>query len=388
MAFGGSSANQSPAAGVIVAEQPGTFVPKPTVSSMTSRPMRTVRFLAAIAAIWFVVALLSSFQGYMSGVAHGDPKPWLPAFGTSLLWYAGWTVVTPLVMAMARRFSWPAPSLLQFGLAHAVGILLTGVVHAAVYSALAGLFHGHDPAGPSSVELVFLRLASHGHVYVLFYTIIVGIVLSAQTYRRLRDRDVDAAHLEARLAEAETAALRAQLQPHFLFNTLNAISALVPSDPVTAQRLIARLGDLLRLSMEQHRAPQSTFADEMEFTDSYLAIEEARLGDRLRIVRRIEPQAATCFVPTFLLQPLVENAVRHGIAPLRRGGTLRIEANLKNDHLHIRVSDDGKGTSTIHESVGLGNTRARLKHMYGDKQSFDIETTAGGGFAVSIRVPR
>jgi LytS/YehU family sensor histidine kinase len=180
----------------------------------------------------------------------------------------------------------------------------------------------------------------------------------------------------------------AQLQPHFLFNTLNAISALVPEDPVIAQRLLARLGDLLRLSIAQHRTQLNPLADEVDFTDAYLAIEQTRLGDRLRIVRRIAPQALAVEVPALLLQPLVENAVRHGIAPLVEGGTLTIEAAVEGERLRLVVADDGKGADHVGDGIGLGNARQRLRQLYGDRQSLEIETAPGKGFRVTVEIPR
>jgi LytS/YehU family sensor histidine kinase len=222
----------------------------------------------------------------------------------------------------------------------------------------------------------------------MIYAIIVGVVLGARAFRSLRDRELVAARLETQLADAQAAALRAQLQPHFLFNTLNAISALVPEDPVIAQRLLARLGDLLRLSIAQHRTQLNPLADEVDFTDAYLAIEQTRLGDRLRIVRRIEPQALTAGVPALLLQPLVENAVRHGIAPLVGGGTLTIEAAVEGERLRLIVADDGKGTDHVGDGIGLGNARQRLRQLYGERQSLEIETARGKGFRVTVEIPR
>lgn len=324
----------------------------------------------------------------MSGIAYGNPQPWLPAFGYSLVWYAGWAAVTPLAVSMARRFGPTGRSLASFVALQLVGAAITALIHSAIFATLTGLIYGREPGSPTTFELVFMRLASHGHAYLLLYFVIVGLVLGVRSYRALRDREVDAARLETRLAEAETAALRAQLQPHFLFNTLNAISAVVPSNPVMAQRLIARLGDLLRLSIDHHRAQQSSLAEELEFTDVYLAIEEVRLRERLHIHRDIDSAVLNATVPALLLQPLVENAVRHGLAPLVEGGTLTIVAALEGSDLRITIADDGKGAAEVRERVGLGNARARLRQLYGERQSLQVDTAPGKGFKVTIMVPQ
>lgn len=342
---------------------------------------------SGIWAIWLAVALVTAFQTYAAGFAGGPRLELGQALVNGLLWYSAWAVLTPGVVAVTRAFAGERRLGRLLAIHLAFGLLFA-VLHAALYSSINAIIYFRAPWAPWSNGLVMMKLATSVHVHLMIYAIIVAIVLGARAYRTMRDREVAAARLEAQLAEAETAALRAQLQPHFLFNTLNAISALVPDDPVKAQRLIARLGDLLRLSIDQHWSQQSTLADELDFTDTYLAIEEARLGDRLRIVRDIAPDAQTVQVPTLLLQPLAENAVRHGIAPSIAGGTLTIEAQPAGDMLRISVIDDGKGGGAIREGIGLGNARLRLRQLYGERQSLAIETAPGRGFRVTILVPR
>lgn len=344
-------------------------------------------WLAAIWAIWFVVALATSLQNYVAGFTQGNPQPWLPQFGNGLAWYSACAILTPVVIWFANRVAAERP-IIRLVMLHVAGGLTFAFAHATLYSSFNAAVHYRALWAPWSADLLLLKLTTSIHVHLMIYAIIVGIVMGLRAYRTLRDREVAAARLETRLAEAETAALRAQLQPHFLFNTLNAISALVPEDPVTARRLIARLGDLLRLSIDQHRGQISPLADELEFTEAYLAIELARLGSRLRVVRRIDPEALSSQVPSLLLQPLVENAIRHGIAPRRAGGTVEIVARLQPGKLCLTVSDDGLGAGEVVEGVGLASTRQRLRHLYGTAHAFEVETSPGHGFRVDLMLPR
>jgi len=353
---------------------------------MTSSHRQSFQRYAGILAAWLVVALITAFQTYAAGFAGGPQFSLGQALFNGLLWYSVWAVLTPGVVAVARAFAGERRLGRLFAI-HLAFRLVFAVLHALLYSALNAIIYFRSPWAPWSGALLQMKLATSVHVHLMIYAIIVAIVLGAHTYRTMRDRAIAAARLETRLAEAETAALRAQLQPHFLFNSLNAISALVPDEPMLAQRLIARLGDLLRLSIDQNRSQRSALADELDFTDAYLAIEQARLGKRLRVFRDVAPEMLGVQVPALLLQPLVENAVRHGIAPSIGGGMLAIEAKPANGMLRIRIADDGKGTDAIREGVGLGNARLRLRQLYGENQSFEIETAPGEGFRVTILVP-
>jgi signal transduction histidine kinase len=204
-----------------------------------------------------------------------------------------------------------------------------------------------------------------------------------------RERD----RLEVRLAHAQLEGLKHQLQPHFLFNALNAISALIPSDPRAAQRTVHGLGELLRLSLAQAGEQEVRLERELELLGHYVAIQRLRFQDRLTVHIDAAPAVCRAFVPNLLLQPLVENAIRHGIGPRAAGGAIAVDIAQAGPHLRIRVTDDGIGAQLdpqgclTHEGVGLGNTRARLQYLYGSQQRLQVSTAPAGGFAVEIEVP-
>lgn len=350
--------------------------------NFASRGGRYALWSLALVGVWSIVALLNSWQWYMGGLVTGQKPQWLELLGYSVAGNSIWVVLTPLVIAFAHHAPFEPRRGVRFFLLHLAAGVGFALIQTLLYVALMWAL-GAAALGRMLVQ----KLSGNFQINLLIYAIIVALVVGARAYRALRDREVAGARMEARLAEAESAALRAQLQPHFLFNTLNAISALVEDEPPRARRLIAKLGDLLRLSIEEHRAPQSPFGDELDFTEAYIAIEQARLGERLRVVRDVAPEALTCLVPTLLLQPLVENAIRHGVSPLVEGGTVSIAANVVEGRLHITVADDGKGADTLVERVGLGNARRRLRQLYGDRHSFQIDTAPRAGFRISLVTP-
>jgi LytS/YehU family sensor histidine kinase len=212
---------------------------------------------------------------------------------------------------------------------------------------------------------------------------------------RLRNTQIMQERLQTRLMRAELHALKMQLQPHFLFNTLHTISAFVLEDPKQANRMITRLSELLRQSFNRERGPLVTLEEELELLDHYVAIQEARFGDRLRVTFRVDPRAASAVVPTLLLQPLVENAVRHGAAP--NGGVAEVEiaATRAGDRLHLEVRDNGPGLAAGNGNggtgwgLGLTNTRARLSELYGATHRFDLVNAAppATGAVATIEIP-
>jgi signal transduction histidine kinase len=231
---------------------------------------------------------------------------------------------------------------------------------------------------------------------LLLGTAVVGACALVHNVAQLREQQERAAKAEALRARAELAALRAQLQPHFLFNALHSISAVLRSDPRGAEHAIEQLGSMLRyaLGIQRDDREEVTLAEELEFVRAYLAIEQLRLGDRLRTEENIDPDALECAVLAFTLQPLVENAVRHGIAATTNGGTVRITASIEDTYLRLEVADDGVGTHAAlvrehgdERGVGLRAVSQRLSTRYGGSATLRIDTALGQGFRATIVLP-
>ncbi len=225
-------------------------------------------------------------------------------------------------------------------------------------------------------------------IYSVYLPIVVT-ALGIGYYQKFRERELRATQLEGQLAKAHLQALKSQLQPHFLFNTMHSISALMHTDVAAADKMMTLLCDLLRMSLEKTGIQVTTLNCELEFVDGYLAIEKVRFGDRLRVVTDIPPDTLGARVPHLILQPLVENAVRHGVAKRSTQGEVCIAASHDDQHLYLRVKDDGPGLNEHPPKKGLGleATRERLQTLYGDNQSIEIRSTPKGGVEVSIRIP-
>lgn len=230
------------------------------------------------------------------------------------------------------------------------------------------------------------------HFSIAIYWGVVAIHQAILYYRKYRERELKTSQLEARLAQSRLQVLKMQLHPHFLFNTLNAISELVHRDPDRADRMLTDLSDLLRMSFENLEVQEIPLKQELEFLRKYLEIEETRFHDRLKVRMDIAPDTLDASVPNMILQPLVENAIKHGISPKADGGHIDIGATRENGHLEITVTDDGVGVTSrdlkkIQEGVGLSNTRRRLKHLYGPGHRFELVPQGEHGVSVKLDIP-
>ena len=346
--------------------------------------MTTAQWILFDVAFWAAIAMLYGAQWTLRH-GFGDTSALARLVVSQLVSFAPCMLLAPLVAMVATR--WP--------LGHGrVGRPLT--VHAAaliafviVAGASMGALESVLPWEASTRSL----LASAGvgiYLYVapnvLFYLLVASAANGLLLARESHHRAIDQAQLRTQLAEAELGLLSMQLQPHFLFNSLHAISALVRDDPPRAERLIARLSELLRYSLRT-RTPV-TLDEELSMLGRYVEIQRARYGERLDVAVSAEPEVRELRVPPLMLQPLVENAIRHGIAPHPAGGLVEIAAYRDGDEVHITVADDGIGLPMdgVRDGIGLSSTRARLRTLYGDASALHVSARSAGGTVCRISI--
>jgi sensor histidine kinase YesM len=340
---------------------------------------------------WTIIGLSFASQFYLSSALFGFyTVTWGQAIGITLGdWYV-WAVLSLGIIWFARWFplqrrNWPRLVVIHTA-ASLVACLLYVLIRAGV-GQLQNPLVGMTTTFASTVERLLLK---NTFLNLLIYWIIVGVSLAFDYYRKFRDRELRAAALERRLAEARLMALQMQLNPHFLFNTLHTISALMHIDVEKADRMVARLSELLRLALENTETHVVPLRDELDFLRRYLEIEQTRFGDRLEVLIDVPPDTLDAHVPNLVLQPLVENAIRHGIEPHRRPGRIELRARREGSHLRLEVRDNGAGLpdgSPQRLGVGLANTRARLEHLYGSAQSLAFDTHPEGGLRVRVTLP-
>jgi LytS/YehU family sensor histidine kinase len=299
-----------------------------------------------------------------------------------------WALTTLAVFWLARHFPVERGRLLRAVAVHGICGVVILLVRFGVFAEIVR-YAGWLPN--QSFELLFWARLNQN---IVFYVLLLGVAHTALYHRRYRERERAAERLAAGLAVARLQALKMQLHPHFLFNTLNAISALIPADAQPARRMVAQLGDMLRIALDHEETQEVTLRDELAFLEPYLEIEQARLGDRLTVAMDIDPDMLDARVPHLILQPLVENAVRHGIAPRIEPGTVRISATrgTGGQLLELEVQDDGPGIegdsrAAARKGVGLANLRSRLEQLYGDQQRLDLHTHPEGGAIVRVVLP-
>lgn len=378
-----------------------TSLPSPAgASAVAARPERfPIRRaeLVLIFGFWTLIAALTAANMLLDPRGRG-PSVVMSGSSIALAFVMAytWAALTPPIFALASRFSvertnWALSVLilLLVGVALAIGVdVAVGWLRVEVFDIL---------PRRRSVEPTILRVRRLWFMNeFLQYVAVLAAGFARDYFLRYRARREEAirlqaqtAQLQAQLADARLAALRTQLDPHFLFNTLNAISALVETDPRGVRRMIARLSELLRNSLEGRHDAEIPLDQELGLATRYLEIMQIRFGDRLDVVIRVEPGLETALVPNLILQPLVENAIKHGVSDIEGIGRIEITARRDGSRLLISVRDNGAGLSAQQatEGVGLRNTRARLAQLYGEEQSAELKPGEGGGVVIELSLP-
>jgi two-component system LytT family sensor kinase len=363
---------------------------------MLREPRALWLLLIAISAAYALFASLVSV-GYTAvyGLSRWTLRPDTTAIFPylvlmNLAMWTGYALWTPVIFWLGRRFYFDRRGWKRAIAVHVPASVLITAAHLTLVGVVRyylQALRGGTPEFWMSIFDAFFRTLDQ---ILPVYWAIIGLQHAIDYYRQARSRELRSARLETRLVASQLQALQQQLHPHFLFNTLHAISTLVHRDPDKADLMIERLSDLLRITLRKVGVQEVELAEELEYLRAYLDIEQVHFGSRLRIEYRIDVAAMDALVPTLILQPLVENAIRHGLEPMVREGTLSVEAQADGDTLWLRVRDDGAGlpkTWKRREGVGLTNTRSRLDRLYGEAAALTVRENPGGGVLVDIYIP-
>jgi two-component system, LytTR family, sensor kinase len=345
------------------------------------------RIWLLIPAACVVPAALGVFQAAMQARLNGEAARWQDLVFEGGEWlFLG--ALTPITWFLARRFPLRRARWGRTLAAHLAGALALCVGWASLGVLLGHMLDRYPAQGNLPRDFLSWVLTSIPWSVFMYFTVL-GCVYAVSYFVEAREREAQASRLAAQLAEARLGALRMQLNPHFLFNSLNALSVLVREQNTgAASRMLELLGDVLRQVLRADQPHLVPLADELGFLEQYLAIEQVRFSDRLRVRWSIDERARAALVPGFVLQPLVENAIRHGVARRAAAGLVEVSARVAGDRLVLAVRDDGVGMDAAGaEGVGLSNTRERLRTLYGDAATVEMRSPPGGGTEVVLTIP-
>jgi anti-sigma regulatory factor (Ser/Thr protein kinase) len=347
-------------------------------------PRQVAWRLAAL--FWTLFGVISGIQVWISMITHGHSVPRLIFYYVAVC--EAWLVFTAGIVWLLRRFPVVPPTRLAI-LVHFLAACVIAVIHGFYWMALLIAVRPYDrmtvePVTRDIPQILFSRLPLEW----LLYCLVLGSAMAFEFYERYRERALEAAKLETSLADARLHALELQIQPHFLFNTLNAISGLIRlkrNDEAIV--MVTGLSELLRYTLDHAGHQEVPLEAELAVLRRYLEIQRARFPDRMNFAIETSPDAARGAVPTLLLQPLAENAVRHGIALSASPGTVRVRAFRNDGQLHIEVFNSGMLGDSSGSGIGLRNTMARLRHLYGEEGRFELAPAKGGGVIASVSIP-
>jgi signal transduction histidine kinase len=362
-------------------------------SNIKIRRRRWMR-LALVWGIWTFIGIVFTLQSYFTSYRSERPMPLADSIYLQMTWSYLWALATPLVLWAAARLpiernNWIRSALLHVPISILLSVFLTALGHIALW-----LYWGYGAGKPLSFANMSRFVVANFSEGIGIYLLIALTSYALNYYRRYREGQLRTLQLEAQLSQAQLQALKMQLHPHFLFNTLHSISALLSKDVESARKMITRLGDFLRLTLENSGSQEVTLKQEMEFLSCYLEIERIRFQNRLVTRMDLGPQTLEAKVPNLILQPIVENAIRHGIAPRSTPGLIEIEAKQLNDTLRIQVRDNGPGLpehrtsdNPFKKGLGLANTETRLERLYGADHLFNLSNNPDGGLIVTLEIP-
>jgi two-component system, LytTR family, sensor kinase len=343
-----------------------------------------------------VLGLFSTLQAYRLTILNSKEGMPIQIGRLLILNLAYWYIpalLTPGIVSMARRFRLDGARRLRSLAVHGIAAIGFYTVYAIGFQGVRFLLwsDGGKPAWTTSWTYLQRQFLTDMDRFLMVYAGIVGISHAVAYYHETQERKLKEARLETRLMEARLKTLQAELHPHFLFNTLHAISTLIHRDPESADRMISRLSDLLRITFDRSGQAKVTLKEEIEFLQKYLDIEQTRFPDRLTVRVEIDPDTLDAEVPRMILQPLVENAIKHGIAPRTDRGSVEIVAGRQDETLWMEVRDNGGGLhgatlKKLRTGVGLSNTRARLECLYAGQHRLEF-TDRHGGLAVRVEIP-
>ncbi|MEP7269881.1 MAG: histidine kinase [Acidobacteriota bacterium] len=362
--------------------------------------------------VWLLPGLYFAIQVYLQRTYEKQPIGLTQALLQGLVFWLLWALSSPIILWLARAFpfgreQWPDALLL-----HLPAGTIFSLAHLLLFVIITSWLAGNPPGSFDELLARFqpVFLSSFAWWSLVYWTILIASY-AFHYYERYQHGALRSTQLEMQLAQAELRALRMQLHPHFLFNTLHSISALMHQDVETADKMVARLGEFLRMTLNNAGSSAITLEEEIKFLECYLEIERLRFEDRLTILFEIDPTIRMARVPNLIMQPIVENAIRHGIAPLTGHGRLTIRVRKAGPRLRLEVEDNGPGLSAEkvsqlmemkgpseavasasgngHGRIGLGlaNTRARLTRFYGAEQRIVVENLPEGGLAVILEIP-
>lgn len=346
------------------------------------------------------MALISAAQSYYvySQIPGGGPPSWRVAFAATS-YSVLWALATPLVFWLGKRFPVDKSATAYNLPVHLLASLVLGFVHRATWLLLQFSLPMVQSGKKLSWQFAFSDVVTNIDYQAMVYWVLLAVQQGTLYYRKYQEGSLVASRLETQLAQAQLAGLKMQLQPHFLFNTLHSINALMYQNTEQASEMLVKLSDFLRASLDSSNATLVTLVDELDFVQQYLDIERIRFEDRLEVDYVVEPGAGTCLVPNMILQPLVENAIKHGISRLPSGGRIEIRAKERNEKLEIFVANSGPLLTSDKEiasaasgqqnapGIGLANVQARLQTLYGDQQSFFLRNWQKQGVQALLCIP-